>query len=195
MKNRLCSFGGICVVAGLMLALIGCQTQPAQLAVTPTPRLKQLNDAVQKDPTNAKNIAELGFAWAMVGENQRARECFARARQLSLEDSSTLLVIGWAYVNMNAPKEALAAFQEADKFDKTPVDQKWDYHHVLAIGYWINGDKMAALKEYDLAAAKYPDDFAAWDKVIKHCESYTWTEKRIVYQIFDAWDRGYRLEK
>ncbi|MEI9864896.1 MAG: hypothetical protein WDN00_10155 [Limisphaerales bacterium] len=52
---------------------------------------------------------EYSRAWlclAMVGENQQARDCFARARQLSPEDSPTLLVIGWAYVNMNAPQRS-----------------------------------------------------------------------------------------
>lgn len=192
MKNWLRSFCGIYILAGLTLALTGCQTQSL---VVSTPRLKQLSDAVQKNPTNANNVAELGFAWVMVGEDQRARACFARAIQLSPEDWHTFETIGWAYVNLNVPKEALTAFQKAAKFDKTPIDEARDHHHVLAIGYWINGDKVAALKEYDLVATKYPDDFAAWDKVIKHCESYTWTEKKIMYQIFDAWDRGYRLDK
>ena len=178
----------------LMMILLGdMAASAAPLIGEPlaSPRIAQLNDAVEKDPTNPLALQDRGHAFALLGMKEAALADLQRAAGLAPGNDKVLNRIAWSYFNLKEHRRALEAWLEAARL--SGYERYYDYYAV-ALGYWGVGDRVKAVAFYN-TAVEQDETFGEWKTLVTRTESWTWAEKTAVYGLFDAWRLGYRLKE
>ena len=68
------------------------------------------------------------------------------------------------------------------------------HNYTVALGYWGMHDLATAAFYYDRAVAQ-EKSFGAWSGLQRRTSDWTNPEKQAIYEIFDAWRRGYKGEE
>lgn len=84
--------------------------------------LQELDEAVKLDPANPKSYNIYGLVYAVLGENAKAEQNFARALSLAPQDSETRQNWGWYLCTHERAKESIPEFERAvaNPLYKTP---------------------------------------------------------------------------
>ena len=180
----------LCIFSSIVLASSGWA---APLIGEPlaTPRLAQLNEAVEKNPGNPLALQDRGHAFALLGMKDAALADLQRAAALAPGNDKVLNRIAWSYFNLQEHHRALDAWLEAARL--SGYDRYYDYYAV-ALGYWGVGDRVKAVAFYNTAADQ-DEAFADWKALVVRTESWTWAEKTAIYGLFDAWRLGYKVKE
>ena len=157
----------------------------------PTPRIAQLNAAVEKDPGNAVTLQDRGHAFALLGMKEAALADLQRAATLAPQNDKVLNRIAWSYFNLGEHRRAHEAWLEAARL--SGYERYYDFYAV-ALGYWGIGDRVKATAFYN-TAAEQDEAFAEWKTLVPRTESWTWAEKTAIYGLFDAWRLGYKVKE
>jgi Tfp pilus assembly protein PilF len=90
------------------------QNRPAEAAL-------EYQSALQRRPDSARTFRQLGSAYRMAGDFNRAGDAFRRAADLSGDDVQTQLRAGWYSLLLNQPKAAQAYAQRVLAVDPNNV--------------------------------------------------------------------------
>jgi len=181
----------LCLFTAIALrSSLGCAA-PLIGEPLPTPRLAQLNAAVEKDPGNPVTLQDRGHAFALLGMKEAALADLQRAASLAPENDKVQNRIAWSYFNLNEHRRALDSWLEAARL--SGYERYYDYY-VVALGYWGVGDRVKACAFYH-TAAEQDEAFAEWKTLVLRTESWTWAEKTAIYGLYDAWRLGYKLKE
>ena len=107
------------------------QRQPPPLDET---RVATLQAAIQKDPGNAANYAQLGNAYFDAEQWPSAIEAYERSLKINPNDADVSTDLGVSYYSMNRPDEALAQFERSLKISPNHVKTLFNKGIVLAFG-------------------------------------------------------------
>jgi tetratricopeptide (TPR) repeat protein len=122
----------------------------------------QYRKIVEANPDNALAINNLAFVLADQSKDLDMALAYAhRARQLAPNDPSVADTLGWVYVKMNNPDEALTILREVVRKDSGRAV----FHYHLAAALEQKGERAEAVKELDLALKRNPSP--AEEQIIK----------------------------
>ena len=181
----------LCVLTLLHLGLPPVVPAPVIGEPLPTPRIAQLNDAVEKDPKNPQVLQDRGHAFALLGMKDAALADLQRAAKLAPENDKVLNRIAWSYFNLKENRRALDAWLESARL--SGYERYYDFYAV-ALGYWGVGDRVKAVAFYN-TAVEQDEAFGEWKALVARTETWTWAEKTAIYELHDAWRLGYRLKE
>ena len=153
-----------------------------------TPRIAQLNAAVEREPGSPLALQDRGHAYALLGMKDAALADLQRAAALAPQNDKVLNRIAWSYFNLKEYRRALDAWLESARL--SGYTKYYDFYAV-ALGYWGVGDHAKATAFYD-TAVQMEETFGEWKTLVTRTESWTWQEKDAIYRLFDAWRLGYR---
>ena len=156
-----------------------------------TPRIAQLNAAVEKEPNNPLALQDRGHAFALIGMKGAAITDLQRAATLAPQNDKVLNRIAWSYFNLKEYHRALDAWLESARL--SGYDRYYDYYAV-ALGYWGVGERAKAAAFYN-TAVEQDETFGEWKTLLTRTESWTWHEKDAIYRLYDAWRLGYRAKE
>jgi tetratricopeptide (TPR) repeat protein len=173
-------------------AAILAQQQPKAADAAPeTPRIAELNRKLQAEPNDIWTLEDRAHAYALLGQRNRALADIKRVADLAHDDVALLSRIGWSLFNLRDFKPALDFWLrsgEVCNYDTYYAD------YTVALGYWGVQDLTTAAYYYDRAVAK-DAEFATWTSLQKRVETWTSLEKQGIYEVFDAWRRGYKARQ
>jgi tetratricopeptide (TPR) repeat protein len=108
---------------------------------------------LESDPNNALAMNNLAFLLADEGRDlDIALAYIHRARQLAPNETAVADTLGWVYLKMNRPEDAVTIFREI--VQKVPGSADYRYH--LGAALKRNGDHAAARKELETALRSSP---------------------------------------
>ena len=174
----------------LLLILGGASAFAAPLIgeAPATPRIAQLNAAVEREPANPLALQDRGHAYALLGMKAAALADLHRAAALAPENDKVLNRIAWSYFNLKEYRRALEAWLESARL--SGYTKYYDFYAV-ALGYWGVGERAKAAAFYN-TAVEMEETFGEWKTLVPRTESWTWHEKDAIYRLYDAWRLGYR---
>lgn len=181
----------VCIFVLIAAGLSAGRAAPLIGEPLPTPRIAQLNAAVEKEPENPVTLQDRGHAFALLGMKEAALADLQRAATLAPANDKVLNRIAWSYFNLKEYRRALDAWLEAARL--SGYERYYDYYAV-ALGYWGVGDRVKACAFYN-TAAEQDEAFAEWKTLGPRTESWTWAEKTAIYGLYDAWRLGYKLKE
>lgn len=146
--------------------------------------LQELDEAVKLDPANPKTYNIYGLVHAVLGENAKAEQNFARALSLAPQDSETRQNWGWYLCTHERVKESIPEFERAvaNPLYKTPEIPLINAGRCSAMigetaaaeSYFLRALRVAPANEpatYGLALLAYKagryDDARRWMKAIR----------------------------
>ena len=156
-----------------------------------TPRIAELNAMLQQNPTSTYVLEERAHAFALLGQRERAIEDLRRAVELKPDDYVLLRHAGWTVFNLREFKLAFGFWQRSGdlcQYDSSPSN------YTMALGYWSMKDLTTAAYYYDRAVAM-EKAFGKWDTLQNRVSFWTDFEKKAIYEVFDAWRRGYKTKE
>lgn len=127
------------------------QPQPPPLDET---RVQTLQAAIQKDPRNAGNYAQLGNVYFDAKQWPNAIEAYERSLKINPNDPDVSTDLGVSYYSMNRPDEALAQFERSLKISPNHVKTLFNKGIVLAFG---KENLPAAAEEWKKVVTLAPD--------------------------------------
>lgn len=142
-------------VVALVMALAAPSAANAQISASPigpsdpAQALSENLKALARDPYNVDALIQAGYGALSVGDANAAFGFFARAEELSPSNSRAKAGLGSALTQMEKPKDALRAFEEATALGAGERDILAD----RGLAYDLSGDARRAQKDY-LAALK-----------------------------------------
>ncbi len=181
----------LCALSTIALCCAPAVAAPLIGEAPATPRIAQLSEAVEKNPTNALALQDRGHAFALLGMKDAALADLQRAAALAPENDKVLNRVAWSYFNLKEYHRALDAWLEAARL--SGYERYYDYYAV-ALGYWGVGERAKAAAFYH-TAAEQDETFAEWKTLVTRTESWTWAEKNAIYGLYDAWRLGYRAKE
>jgi tetratricopeptide (TPR) repeat protein len=184
-------FPVLCVLSSIFLAADPAGGAPLIGDPRITPRLAQLTEAVEKNPTNALALQDRGHAFALLGMKEAALADLQRAVVLAPGNDKVLNRVAWSYFNLEEYRRALDAWLESARL--SGYERYYDYYTV-ALGYWGVGDRVKATAFYN-TAVEQDETFGEWKTLVTRTETWTWAEKNAIYGIHDAWRLGYRRQE
>lgn len=180
-----------CVAVLLAVSAFRAFSAPVIGEAPPTPRIAQLNAAVEKDPANPLALQDRGHALALLGMKDEALGDLQRAVSLAPGNDKVLNRVAWSCFNLQEYHRALDAWLEAARL--SGYERYYDYYAV-ALGYWGVGERAKAAAFYN-TAVEQDESFGEWKTLVPRTESWTWAEKSAVYALYDAWRLGYRVKE
>ena len=175
----------------LLLVIFGAASASAAPLIgeaPATPRIAQLNAAVEREPANPLARQDRGHAYALLGMKDAALADLQRAAALAPQDDKVLNRIAWSYFNLKENRRALDAWLESARL--SGYTKYYDFYAV-ALGYWGVGERTKAAAFYN-TAVEMEETFGEWKTLVTRTESWTWEEKTAIYRLYDAWRLGYR---
>ena len=174
----------------LLIVLGGASACAAPLVgeAPATPRIAQLNAAVEREPANPLALQDRGHAYALLGMKDAALADLQRAAALAPQDDKVLNRMAWSYFNLKEYRRALDAWLESARL--SGYTKYYDFYAV-ALGYWGVGERAKAAAFYN-TAVEMDETFGEWKTLVTRTESWTWEEKTAIYRLYDAWRLGYR---
>lgn len=153
-----------------------------------TPRIAELNAKLAQSPNDASLLEERAHAFALLGQRERALADARRLVQVAPDDYRMLRHLGWNMFNLREFKLAFEFWQRSGDLCQ--------YHssyanYTMALGYWGMNDLTTAALYYDRAVAM-EKAFGNWHDLQERTSFWTDLEKHAIYQVFDAWRRGYK---
>jgi tetratricopeptide (TPR) repeat protein len=127
------------------------QRQPPALDET---RVKALQAAIQKEPGNAANYAQLGNAYFDAEQWLNAIESYEQSLKLNPNDPDVSTDLGVSYFYSNRADDALAQFERSLKINPTHTKTLLNKGIVLAFG---KEDLQAAAEEWKKVIEIAPD--------------------------------------
>ncbi len=106
------------------------------------------------------------------------------------ENEEMLRSIGWTLFNLQEYPHALNFWLRSGEISR--YSESW-HNYTVALGYWGVHDLAKAAYYYDRAVAQ-EKDFGTWEALQKRVDFWTNPERQAIYEIFDAWRRGYKSE-
>ena len=181
----------LCVLSSIVLNCVPAWAAPLIGEPLATPRIGQINAAVEKDPANPLALQDRGHAYALLGMKESALADLQRAAGIAPANDKVLNRIAWSYFNLKEYRRALDAWLESARL--SGYERYYDFYAV-ALGYWGTGDASKAAAFYN-TAVEQDETFGDWKTLVTRTESWTWAEKTAIYGIYDAWRLGYRLKE
>jgi tetratricopeptide (TPR) repeat protein len=117
-------------------------------------RVQQLQAAIQKDPNNASNYAQLGNTYFDAQQWPRAIDSYERALKLNPKDPDVSTDLGVSYYYTNRTDEALAQFERSLALNPRHTKTLLNKGIVLAFG---REDLTAAADEWKKVVEIAPD--------------------------------------
>jgi tetratricopeptide (TPR) repeat protein len=127
------------------------QRQPPALDET---RVKTLQAAIQKDPRNAGNYAQLGNVYFDADQFPNAIDAYEHSLKINPNDPDVSTDLGVSYYSMNRPDEALAQFEHSLTISPNHVKTLFNKGIVLAFG---KKNLPAAAEEWKRVVELSPD--------------------------------------
>lgn len=120
----------------------------------PAQALSENLKALARDPYNVDALIQAGYGALAVGDANAAFGFFARAEELSPSNGRAKAGLGSALTQMEKPKEALRAFEEATALGAGDRDILSD----RGLAYDLSGDAKRAQRDYQAALRMSPSD-------------------------------------
>lgn len=143
---------------------------------------------IQQQPMDPWAWEERGHAYGLLGQRDRSLADLNKAVSLAPNDDRLLRHTGWTLFNLREFKSALQFWLRASEISggKNGKD-----HYTVALGYWGVENLTTAAAYYDRAVAA-EHSFGSWKTLEKRVSFWTDFEKHAIYEVFDAWRRGYK---
>ena len=166
--------------------------RPAPPAAAPLPpslsRIERYSRALDKDPSNVNALHWRGFLLAMQGDAKASRRDFDKAIRLAPDAANLRWSYGWALLNLGDYAEAARQWETmSEREPSVPCNE--DYP--LALAYWADGQKTAALDIFNNAVARHPERWISREHAARHAARWTEKEKAILFDLYSAWERIY----
>ncbi len=159
------------------------------VGATPRPsRIDRYSEMLDRDPNNVNALHWRGFLHAMRGDAKASRRDFEKAIRLAPTAANVRWSYGWALLNLGKFTEAARQWEQMAEIDPA-VPGTEDYR--LALAYWADGQKDAALKIFNAAVARQPSAWITRDHAARFTSHWTEKEKAILFELHDAWRRIY----
>jgi tetratricopeptide (TPR) repeat protein len=178
----------ILLLAALVIAVSPCFGQSLAKTEINTPRIAELNARLARSPNDVSILEERAHAFALLGQRERALADLRRVVELKPNDVVMLRHVGWTVFNVHEFKLAFGFWQRSG--DLCNYDSSYS-NYTMALGYWGIRDLPRAAHYYDRAVTM-EKEFGAWDTLQERTSYWTDLEKHAIYQVFDAWRRGYK---
>ena len=127
------------------------QRQPPPLDES---KVKSIQAAIEKDPKNAGNYAQLGNAYFDAEQYPQAIDAYQRSLKLNANDPDVSTDLGVSYYYTNRTDEALAQFEHSLKISPNHTKTLLNKGIVLAFG---KENLQAAAEEWKKVVALAPD--------------------------------------
>ncbi len=149
--------GVVALALGLAFPLAAQTTAPAGGGLSRTDPAQALSEnlkALARDPYNVDALLDAGFGALAVGDPNAAFGFFARAEELSPSNARAKAGLGSALTQMEKPREALRAFDEATALgilESAIVEDR-------GLAHDLSGDARKAQKDYLAGLKSRPSD-------------------------------------
>ncbi|HPR68547.1 MAG TPA: kelch repeat-containing protein [Kiritimatiellia bacterium] len=162
---------------------------PAAPPLSPSlSKIERHTRALEKNPANINALHWRGFLLAMRGDAQASRRDFDKAIRLAPDAANLRWSYGWALLNLGDYAEAARQWETMSELDPA-VPCTEDYH--LALAYWADGQKTAALDIFNNAVARNPEWWISREHAARYAARWTEKEKAILFDLYSAWQRLY----
>jgi thiol-disulfide isomerase/thioredoxin/Flp pilus assembly protein TadD len=151
-------------------------------------KIERHTRALEKNPANINALHWRGFLLAMQGDAKASRRDFDKAIRLAPDAANLRWSYGWALLNLGDYAEAARQWETMSELDPA-VPSTEDYH--LALAYWADGQKTAALDIFNNAVARNPEWWISREHAARYAAQWTEKEKAILFDLYSAWQRIY----